>query len=110
LSKFHHYCPEIHITSVGDQGLEAIQIVIHCLISLVVGGPFQSIDRVCFCIYREEVQLELLFEVFPGLDGENTSVRFLMKYIFRPLGGTTSFEERESPENLFLLVMELLWG
>jgi len=103
LSKFHHYYPEIHITSVGDQGLEAIQIVVHRPISLVIEGSFQSIDRVCFCIYREEVQLELLFEVSPGLDGENASVCFLMKYIFRPLSGATSFEERESPENLFLL-------
>jgi len=90
--------------------LEAIQIVVHHLISLVVGGPFQSVDCIRFCIYREEVQLELLFEVFPGLDGENASICFLTKYIFRPLGGVTSFEERESPENLFLLVMELLRG
>ena len=90
--------------------MEAIQIVVHHPISLVVGGPFQSVDRVCFCIYREEVQLELLFEVSPGLDGENASVYFLTKYIFGPLGGATSFEERESLENLFLLVMELLRG
>jgi len=76
----------------------------------VVGGLFQSVDHVCFHIYREEVQPELLFEVSLGLDGENTSVCFLTKYIFRPLGGVTSFEERESPKNLFLLVMELLWG
>jgi len=90
--------------------LEAIQIVIYRPISLVVGGPFQSIDRVHFCIYREEVQLELLFEVSPGLDGKNTSVHFLTEHIFTPLGGATSFEEHESLENLFLLVMELLCG
>jgi len=90
--------------------LEAIQIVVHYPISLVVGGPFQSVDRVCFHIYREEVQPELLFEVSPGLDGENASVCFLMEYIFGPLGDATSFEERKSPENLFLLVMELLQG
>ena len=90
--------------------MEVIQIVVHRLISLVVGGPFQNVDRVCFCIYREEVQLELLFEVSPGLDGENASVRFLTEYIFRPLGSATSFEECESPENLFLLIIELLRG
>jgi len=90
--------------------LEAIQIVVYHLISLVVGGPFQSIDRVYFCIYREEVQLELLFEVSPGLDRENASVHFLTKYIFRPLGSVTAFEEHESLENLFLLIMELLRG
>jgi len=76
----------------------------------VVGGPFQSIDRIHFCIYREEVQLELLFEVSPGLDGENASVCFLTEHVFRPLDGVTSFEEHESPENLFLFVMELLRG
>ena len=56
------------------------------------------------------MQLELLFKVSPGLDGENASVRFLTEYVFGPLGGTTSFEEYESPENPFLFVMELLWG
>ena len=56
------------------------------------------------------MQPELLFEVSPGLDGENASVRFLTEHVFRPLSGVTSFEECESPENLFLLVMELLWG
>jgi len=33
-----------------------------------------------------------------------------MEYVFRPLGGMTSFEEHESPENPFLFVVELLWG
>jgi len=76
----------------------------------MVGSSFQSVDRVCFHIYREEVQPELLFKVSPGLDRENTSVCFLMEHVFRPLGGTASFEEYESPENPFLFVMELLWG
>jgi len=97
---------EIYITCVGDQGLEAVQIVVHHPISLVVGSFFQSLDHV----YREKVQPELSFEVFPGLDRENTSVCFLTEHILGPLGGTTSFEEHESPENLFLFVMELLWG
>ena len=56
------------------------------------------------------MQPELLFKVSPGLDGENASVHFLTEYVFRPLGSTTSFKERESPENSFLFVMELLWG
>jgi len=90
--------------------LEAIQIVVYHPISLVVGSSFQSIDCVCFHVCREEVQLELLFKVSPGLDGENASVRFLTEYVFGPLGGTTSFEEYESPENPFLFVMELLRG
>jgi len=56
------------------------------------------------------MQLELLFKFSPGLDGENTSVRFLTKYVFRPLGSPTSLEEREGPENPFLFVLELLRG
>jgi len=76
----------------------------------VVGGVFQHVDCVCFCVNREEVKLELLLEISPGLDRENASVRFLTKYIFRPLGSTTSFKERESPENPFFFVMELLRG
>ena len=88
--------------------MEAIQIVVHHLISLVVEGFFQSIDCVRFRIYREEVQPELLFEVSLGLNGENTSVRFLTEHVFGLLGGMISFKERESPENLFLFVMELL--
>jgi len=90
--------------------LEAVQIVVYRLISLVVGSSFQSVDHVRFRVCREEVQLELLFKVSPGLDGENAGVRFLMEYIFGPLGGTTSFEECKSPENSFLFVMELLRG
>ena len=90
--------------------MEAVQIVVYCPISLVVRSSFQGVDRVRFCVCREEVQPELLFKVSPGLDGENASVRFLTEYVFRPLGSTTSFEERESPENPFLFVVELLRG
>jgi len=56
------------------------------------------------------MQLELLFKFSPGLDGENASVHFLTKYVFRPLGSMTSLEERESPENSFLFILELLRG
>jgi len=73
----------------------------------VVGGSFQSIDCVHFCINWEEVQLELLFKFSLGLDGENASVHFLTKYVFGSLGGMTSLEEREGPENPFLFVLEL---
>jgi len=90
--------------------LEAVQIVIYHPISLVVGSSFQSVDRICFRVCREEVQLELLFKVSPGLNGENASVCFLMEYFFRLLGGTAPFEEHESPENPFLFVVELLRG
>jgi len=76
----------------------------------VVGGAFQCIDCIRFHVNREKVKSELLLEISPGLDRENASVRFLTKYIFRPLGSMSSFEERESPENPFFFVVELLWG
>jgi len=75
----------------------------------VVGGSFQSIDCVHFHINREEVNPELLFKVLPGLDGKNASVCLLTEYIFGPLGGVTTFEECESPENSLLFIVELLW-
>jgi len=74
----------------------------------VIGDAFQSIDCICFCVNRKEVDLELLLKVSPGLDREDASVCFLAKYIFGPLGGTTTFEECESPEDLLLLIVELL--
>jgi len=77
---------------------------------LVVGDAFQCVDCIRFHVNREEVKPELLLEISPGLDRENASVCFLTKYIFRPLGSTTSFEERKSPENPFFFVMELLQG
>jgi len=76
----------------------------------VVGGSFQSIDHVHFCINREEVNPELMFKVPPGWDGKNTSVRFLMEHVFRPLGCVTTFEEYEGPENSLLFIVELLRG
>jgi len=90
--------------------LEAIQMVVHHPVFLVVGGSFQSVDCVRFRVNREEVQPELLFKFSPGLDGENASVCFLTKYVFGPLGSATSLEEREGPENPFLFVLELLQG
>jgi len=76
----------------------------------VVGGAFQSIDYICFCINRKEVKLELLLKISLDLDRENASVCFLTKHVFGPLGNTTSFEEHESPGNSFFFIMKLLWG
>ena len=56
------------------------------------------------------MNLELLFKVPPGLDGENTSVCFLTEHVFGPLGGMTTFEECEGPENSLLFIVELRWG
>jgi len=90
--------------------LEVVQVVVHCPASLVIGDTFQSIDCIRFYVNREEVDPELLLKVSPGLNREDASVRFLAKHIFGPLGGTTTFEECESPEDLLLLIVELLWG
>jgi len=73
----------------------------------VVGGSFQGVDRIRFHVYREEVNPELLFKVLSGLYGENTSVHFLMKDVLGPLGGMTTLEKYESPENFFLFVVKL---
>ena len=56
------------------------------------------------------MDLELLFEVPLGLDGEDASVRFLMEHVLGPLGGATTFEKREGPEDFLLFVVELLQG
>ena len=90
--------------------MEVVSIVVHCPISLVVGGSFHSIDHVCFHIDREEVDPELLFEVLPGLDGENASVCFLTEHVLRPLDGATTFEKHEGPEDFLLFIMEFLRG
>ena len=81
--ELYHYRPRICVTCIGDQGLEVVQIVVHHLASLVIGGAFQSIDRVCFRVNWEEVNPELLFEVSPGPDGENASVRCYAIQTFR---------------------------
>jgi len=90
--------------------LEVVQIIVHRLTSLVIGGSFQSIDCVHFHVNRKEVDPELFFEVLSGLDGENASVHFLIEYVFGLLGCTTAFEECEGPEDFLLFIMELLWG
>jgi len=76
----------------------------------VVGGFFQSIDRICFHIDREEVDPELLFKVPLGLDGENAGVCFLTEHVLRPLGSATIFEKCEGSEDFLLFIVELLWG
>jgi len=90
--------------------LEVVQVVVYCSASLAIGDAFQNIDCIHFRINREEVDPELLLKVSPGLNREDASIRFLAKHIFGPLGGTTTFEECESPEDLLLLIVELLWG
>jgi len=51
-----------------------------------------------------------LFEVKPRLNGKNAGVHLLAKEILGPLRGSSILEEGKSPENLFLVTAELLWG
>ena len=76
----------------------------------MVEQSFQGIDSVCFYIDQEELGLELLVEVIPGLKGKDTSVYFLSEEILGLFDTLTSLEEHESPEYLFLFADELLWG
>jgi len=75
---------------------------------LVVRGAFQSVNGVRFCIDREELTLELLFEVGPRLDRKNASVHLLVKEVLGPPRGTSIFEEGECPKDFLLIVAELL--
>jgi len=77
---------------------------------LVVQGAFQSINGICFCIDREELTLELLFEVGPRLDRKNAGVRLLAKEVLGPPRSTSVFEEGECPKDLLLIAAELLWS
>jgi len=56
------------------------------------------------------MNLELLFKVSLCLDREDTSICFLIEHVLGPLGGMTTFEEYEGPENSLLFVVELLQG
>jgi len=53
---------------------------------------------------------ELLFEVGPGLNWENTSVCLLAKEVLGPLCSMSILEEGKGPEDFFLVAGELLWG
>jgi len=77
---------------------------------LIVQKPLQSVDGVRFCIDWKELTLELLFEVGPGSNWEDTSVRLLAKEILRLLRSMSILEEGKGPEDFFLIAGELLWG
>jgi len=53
---------------------------------------------------------ELLFKVGLGLDGKDTSVCLLVKEVLGPLHGLSILKEGKGPEDLFLVIAELLWG
>ena len=77
---------------------------------MIVQKPLQSVDGVRFCIDWKELTLELLFEVGPGSNWEDTSVRLLAKEVLRLLRSMSILEEGKGPEDFFLIAGELLWG
>ena len=84
------------------------QVIVHCPVSLVVQGAFQSINGICFCIDWKELTPELLFEVGPRLDRKNAGVHLLAKEVLGPLRGTSVFEKGEGPKDFLLIAAELL--
>jgi len=107
-AELHHKSLGVSVSGVGDQGEEAVQVIVHRLVSLVVRGAFQSVNGVGFCVDRKELTPELLFEVSPRLDRKNASVRLLAKEVFGPPRGTSVFEKGEGPKDFFLIAAELL--
>ena len=51
-----------------------------------------------------------MFKVSSRLNGKNAGVHFLAKEVLGPLHGLSILEEGQGPENLFLVVAELLQG
>jgi len=108
LAELHHKSPGVSVSGVGDQGEEAVQVIVHHPVSLVVRGAFQSVNGIGFCIDRKELTPKLLFEVSPRLDRKNAGVRLLAKEVFGPLRGTSVFEKGEGPKDFLLITAELL--
>jgi len=108
--ELYHKSPEVSVSSVRDQGQESVQVVVHRPVSLIIRGAFQSVNGVCFCIDRKELAPELLFEVGPGLDGEDASVCFLVKEVLGLSHGSSIFEKGEGPQDFLLITAELFWG
>jgi len=107
-AELHHKSPGVSVSGVGDQGEEAVQVIIHRLVSLVVCGAFQSVNSICFCVDRKELTPELLFEVSPRLDRKNASVHLLAKEVLGPPRNTSVFEKVEGPKDFLLIAAELL--
>jgi len=107
-AELHHKSPGVSVFGIGDQGEEAVQVIVHRPVSLVVRGAFQSINGIGFCVDRKELTPELLFEVSPRLDRKNASVCLLAKEVFGPPCGTSVFEKGEGPKDFLLIAAELL--
>jgi len=109
-TELHHKSPGVSVSGIGDQGQESVQVVVHHPVSLIIRGALQSVNGVCFRIDQKELAPELLFEVGPGLDGKDASVRFLAKEVLRPPRDASVFEEGEGPQDFLLIAAELFRG
>jgi len=107
-AELHHKSSGVSVSGVRDQGEEAVQVIVHCPVSLVVRGAFQSINGICFCVDRKELTPELLFEVGPRMDRKNAGVCLLAKEVLGPPRSTSVFEKGEGPKDLLLIAAELL--
>jgi len=107
-AELHYKSPGVSVSGVGDQGEEAVQVIVHCPVSLVVCGAFQSVNGICFCVDRKELTPELLFEVGPRMDRKNAGVRLLAKEVLGPPRSMSVFEKGEGPKDLLLIAAELL--
>jgi len=110
LAELHHKSPGVSVSGAGDQGEEAVQVIVHRPVSLVVHRAFQSVNGIGFCVDWKELTPELLFEVSPRLDRKNAGVRLLAKEVFGPPHSTSVLEKGESPKDSLLIVAELLWS
>jgi len=110
LAEFYHQGPGVCVSGVQGQDQETVQVIVHHLVSLIVRGPFQSIDSIRFCVDQKELTSELLFEVGPESNGKDASVRFLVKEVLGPPHGLSIFEEGKGPEDFLLVTAELLQG
>jgi len=108
--ELHHKSPGVSVSGVRDQGEEAVQVIVHHPVSLVVRRAFQSVNSICFCIDWKELTPELLFEVSPRLDRKNAGVCLLAKEVLGPPRSTSVFEKGKGPKDFLLIAAELLWS
>jgi len=109
-AELHHKSPGVSVSGVGDQGKEAVQVIVHRPVSLVVRGAFQSVNGIGFCVDWKELTPELLFEVSPRLDRKNAGVRLLAKEVFGPPRSTSVLKKGKGPKDSLLIAAELLWS
>jgi len=106
-AELHHKSLGVSVSSVGDQGEEAVQVIVYRPVSLVVRGAFQSVNGIGFCVDRKELTPELLFEVSPRLDRKNAGVCLLAKEVFGPPRDTSVFEKGKGSKDFLLIAAEL---